>query len=154
MNRAAEVRRSGQEILGDQEIESFTYVVNHLCLIDPWTKNLSPETKQVLTESEEHAFEMARHAVDLHDARFAESIQILGEYFDDKKSLDRAEWLYRQTLALAKPIAQYRRLITRTKEKLAALLEKRANTAADSGNAEKAAACYREVLQIRREISP
>ncbi len=150
INRAAEVRR----IFGDQEIESFPYVVGHLCMIFPWNKNLSPEINEVLTKSEEHAFEMARRVVNLHDARFAESIQILGEYFDDKERLDRAEWLYRQTLALAKPIAQHRRLITRTKEKLVALLEKTAKSAADSGNAGKAAACYREVLQIRREISP
>jgi serine/threonine protein kinase len=154
INRTAEVRRIVQKILGYQEIESFPIVVGHLCMIFPWNENLSPEMNQVLTESEEHAFEMARRVVNLHDARFAESIQILGEYFDDKKRLDRAEWLYRQTLDLAKPIAQHRRLITRTKEKLVALLEKSAKSAADSGNAGKAAACYREVLRIRREISP
>jgi serine/threonine protein kinase len=154
IGRAAEVSRIDHTTLSDQKTKSFPYAVNHLILIDPWNKNLSPEIEQGLIESEERALEMARRAVDLHEARFAESIQLLGEYFYDKKKLDRAEWLYRQTLALVKPIAQYRRLETRATKKLAALLEKKAESAMDSREAGKAAALYRELLQLRREISP
>ena len=64
-----------------------------------------------MAESEERAFAMARRAVDLHDTRFVESIQLLGQHFDERKNYDRAEWLYRKALGLAKPVAQDQRVI-------------------------------------------
>jgi serine/threonine protein kinase len=158
VNRSKEVGKIDNAILGSQNIELFPQVVNDLILIDlidVSEKKPFPGKDQVIAESEKRALVMARRAVDVQDTRFAASIQLLGEHFDDKQDSDRAEWLYRQalTLTLTKPITQYR-LTTRVTERLGALLEKRAKTAANSGDAGKAAACYREALHIRRQISP
>jgi serine/threonine protein kinase len=154
VNRSKVVGRIDNAILGSQNIELFPQVVNDLILIDLSEEKSFPGKDQVIAESEKRALGMARRAVDVHDPRFAASIQLLGEHFNDKQDSDRAEWLYRQalTLTLIKPITQHR-LTTRITEKLAALLGKRAKAAANSGDAGKAAACYREALQVRRGMS-
>jgi serine/threonine protein kinase len=158
MNRRAEVRKIDQAILGTRKIELFPYVVNHLLLVDTalaWDKETFPGKEQLVAESEKQALEMAGLAVELHDTRFVESIQILGAYFfDEKRDIDRAERLYRQALALMRPVPENRRLMVRLIDKFVPLLEKKADSVMDSGEAGKAAELYRETLQLRREITP
>lgn len=154
VNRSKEVGKIDNVILGSQNIELFPQVVNDLILIDPWEKKPSRGIEPVIAESEKRALEIARRAVDVRDTRFVESIQLLGEYFDDKKDFDRAEWLYRQALALAKPVAQYQRIIKRIIDRSESLLEKKAESAIDSREPGKAIEFYRELLQLRREIPP
>ena len=151
VNRATEVDKIDRAMLGSQNIELFPQVVNYLCIIDPWDKRSFPGIERVIAESEKRAYEMAKRAVDRNDMRFVESIQLLGEYFDDKKDLDKAEWLYRQALALAKQVPEEPQMKIRLIGKLEALLEKKAKPTMDSEGAGKAVMLYRELLQLRRE---
>ena len=134
-------------MLGSQNIELLPQAVNDLLIIQLSQKKGFPEIERVLAESEKRALEMARRAVARNDSRFVESIQLLGEYFDGKKDLDRAEWLYRQALVLLKQVPNDPQLSMRLIDKLVALLEKKPEPARDP-------ALYRELLQFRRESAP
>jgi serine/threonine protein kinase len=153
IKRATEIGKIDQALLGSQNIDLLPQAVNDLLIINDLEKKALPGIEQVIAESEKRALEMARRTVARNDMRFVESIQLLGEYFDGKKDIDRAEWLYRQALAFLKQVPNDRQLRIRLIDKLAALLEKKAESAMDSGEAGKTAALYRELLQLRRESS-
>ncbi len=160
IRRATEIARLDQVMHGSENIELLPQAVNDLLIIQFSQKKESPEIRQVLAESEKRALEMARRAVDVHDARFVESIGLLGEYFEGKNDLHQAEWLYRQALALARPLPENRGVIERLTNKMKSLSEKRvellqkeAESALNSGEIAKAGTIYREALKIRREIS-
>jgi hypothetical protein len=142
-------------ILGTRRIELLPYVVNHLLLIGEiilWEKETLPAIGRVVSESEQQALELVQLAVDLHDTRFAESILLLGQHFEKKKDIQRAEQLYRQALSLMKPVPEDRLKLSLI-DKFVPLLDAKADSAMDSGDAAKAVALYREALQLRREIS-
>jgi serine/threonine protein kinase len=147
IKRANEIGKIDQTMLGSQNIERLPQAVNDLLIIQLSEKNGFPQIEHVLAESEKRALEMARRAAARKDTRFVESIHLLGEYFDSKKDLERAEWLYRQAIALLKQVPNDRQLKVRLIDKLVALVERKEEPARDP-------ALYRELLQLRRQSLP
>jgi tetratricopeptide (TPR) repeat protein len=147
IKRATEISKIDQAMLGSQNIELLPQAVNDLLILQLSEKYGFPQIERVLAESEKQALEMARRAVARNDTRFVESIHLLGEYFDGKIDLDRAERLYRQALALLKQIPNDQQLKVRLIDKFVALLGKKAFPKRDPE-------LYRELLQLRRESLP
>jgi serine/threonine protein kinase len=154
VNRAKKADRIDRAMLGSQNVELLPETVNYLCFIDPWNQKPFPGLEQAITESENRALELAELAVNRNETQFAESVDLLGEYFDDKKDLDKAEMLYRQALALARQGSGDSHLELRLIDKLEVVLEKKAKPATHPEAAVKTAALYSDLLKLRREISP